>query len=172
QPMSAEQSVALADFARTCKAAARAVSLYPGTHPAIAATLERLAVAVDKIAHGGDLTLTIHPAALAIHDRAPLRPDPAIAELAALLHSRLIGELRIQPGASSEDWRQLLLVLAKPVEELLAEGGPAAVWTATGRGLFDIIEIDYAAVLKERTSGDDATWDRLLASCLKGEDLT
>jgi len=172
QPMSAEQSAALADFARTCKAAARAVSLYPGTHPAIAATLERLAVAVDKIAHGGDLTLTIHPTALAIHDRAPVRPDPAIAELAALLHSRLIGELRIQPGASSEDWRQLLLVLARPVEDLLADGGPAAVWAATGRGLFDIIEIDYAAVLKERNSGDDATWDRLLASCLKGEDLT
>ena len=32
----------LAEFARACKAAARAVSLYPGGHPAIATTLGRL----------------------------------------------------------------------------------------------------------------------------------
>ena len=37
EPMAIEQSTLLADFARTCKAAARAVSLYPGTHPAIGA---------------------------------------------------------------------------------------------------------------------------------------
>lgn len=172
QPMSAEQSAALADFARTCKAAARAVSLYPGTHPTIAATLGRLVIAVDRIARGSDLVLTVYPTALAIDDRTPARPDPTIGELAALLHSRLIGSLRIQPGASSEDWRQLLLVLARPVEDLLAEGGPTTAWTATGREHFDIIEIDYAAVLKERTAGDAATWDRLLASCLKGEALT
>ena len=35
EAMSVEQSAALADFARTCKAAARSVSLYPATHPAI-----------------------------------------------------------------------------------------------------------------------------------------
>ena len=59
--MSAEQGAALADFARTCKAAARAVSLYPGTHPAIAATLGRLVIAVGTDAHGGDLTLVVYP---------------------------------------------------------------------------------------------------------------
>ena len=32
--MPADQSLALAEFARACKAAARAVSLYPGAHPA------------------------------------------------------------------------------------------------------------------------------------------
>src|SRR5688572_31991400 len=41
-----------------------------------------------------------------------------------------------------------------------------------GRVHFEIIELHYVAVLKERTTGDDATWDRLLASCLKGEALT
>src|SRR5688500_6733077 len=123
--MSAEQSAALADFARTCKAAARALSLYPGSHQAIAATLCRLVAAMDRIARSGDLALVVYPNALAVDDRAPVRPDPAIGELAALLHSRLIGSLRVKPGAASEDWRQFLLVLAKPVEELLAEGGPA-----------------------------------------------
>ena len=40
--MSAQQSAALADFARTCKAAARSVSLYPATHPAIQGALGRV----------------------------------------------------------------------------------------------------------------------------------
>ena len=35
----------------------------------------------------------------------------------------------------------------------------------------DIEEIDYAAVLKERDSGDDATWDNVLEACLKGESV-
>ena len=42
EPMSAEQSAALAEFARTCKAAARSVSLYPATHPAIHGALGRV----------------------------------------------------------------------------------------------------------------------------------
>src|SRR5689334_12088085 len=46
QPMPADQSLALAEFARACKAAARAVSLYPGAHPAIGGSLGRLVSAI------------------------------------------------------------------------------------------------------------------------------
>ena len=42
--MPGDQSAALAEFARACKAAARAVSLYPGAHPAIGISLTRLVV--------------------------------------------------------------------------------------------------------------------------------
>ena len=48
-PMSAEQSLALADFARTCKAAARSVSLYPATHPSIQASLARVIASAAKL---------------------------------------------------------------------------------------------------------------------------
>jgi len=37
-----ETAARLTEFARACKSAARAVSLYPATHPAIASTLKRL----------------------------------------------------------------------------------------------------------------------------------
>ena len=59
--------------------------------------------------------------------------------------------------------------MASTVDDLIAQGGIAKAWAATGRGHVDIEEIDYAAVLKERDSGDDATWDNVLAACLKGE---
>ena len=167
--MPGEQSLALAEFARACKAAARSVSLYPGAHPAIGSSLSRLTSAVRRLSGSGETVLAVHPAVLMIDDRAPARPDAAVVELAGLLHGRLIGTLRIEAHASQDDWRALLLLLARPVEDLLADGGLHQLWTATGRGHFEIHEIDYAEVLRERHSANGADWDRVLANCLKGE---
>jgi HEAT repeat protein len=167
--MPSEQSLALTEFARACKAAARSVSLYPGSHPAIGGSLSRLVSAVERLSNSGGTVLAVHPGTLTIDDRAPVRPDAAIVELADLFHGRLIGTLRIDARASQDDWRALLLLLARPVEDLLADGGIHQLWTATGRGRFDIHEIDYAEVLRERRSSTGADWDRVLANCLKGE---
>jgi HEAT repeat protein len=167
--MPGEQSLALADFARACKAAARVVSLYPDTHPAIAASLSRLVSAVGRLSGSRETVLVVFPTTLLIDDRAPVRPDAAIVELAELLHGRLIGTLRVDANAGTDDWRALLLLLARPLEDLLAEGGIHQIWTATGRGHFEIQEIDYAEVLRERTGSSGADWDRVLADCLKGE---
>jgi len=46
QPLAADETARLIDFARACKAAARAVLLYPAGHPAIAATLGVVVVAL------------------------------------------------------------------------------------------------------------------------------
>ena len=169
--MPGEQSLALAEFARACKAAARAVSLYPGAHPAIGGSLSRLVSAIRRLSGAGETVLVVHPTTLMIDDRAPARPDAAIVELAELLHGRLIGTLRVDPAASADDWRALLLLLARPLEDLLAEGGIHQIWTATGRGHFEIQEIDYAEVLRERRGNNGADWDRVLANCLKGESV-
>jgi hypothetical protein len=79
-----------------------------------------------------------------------LRPDPSIGELATLLHERLIGRLTVQPQADAEDWRALLLLLARSPDDLMAGGGIRQAWTLTGRNHFEIQEIDYAEVLRER----------------------
>ncbi len=54
-PMSAEQAAALTEFARTVKTAARAVSLYPATHPAIQGALGRVVAASRRLTAGGDV---------------------------------------------------------------------------------------------------------------------
>jgi len=168
EPMAVEQSTLLADFARTCKAAARAVSLYPGTHPAIGTSLSRLEASAGRLARQGPVKLAVHRELLAIDGRSPLRPDPSIGELATLLHERLIGQLTVQPQADAEDWRALLLLLARSPDDLMAGGGIRQAWTLTGRNHFEIQEIDYADVLRERGGGDDVTWDRIIAYCLEG----
>ncbi|MBM3819012.1 MAG: hypothetical protein FJW14_08350 [Acidimicrobiia bacterium] len=169
EPMSAEQGLALAEFARMCKAAARSVSLYPATHPAIQASLGRVIAAAAKLIPASDVTLTVLPGMLVIDGRAPVRPDPAIGELAELMHDRLIGSLRVERAADVQDWRAILLLLARPAEELIADGGIGRAWTGSGRSHFEIREIDYAEVLRERAGGDAAEWDRIIAFCLQGE---
>ena len=169
EPMPAERSGLLAEFARACKAAARAVSLYPGAHPAIGGSLSRLVSAAGRLTSDGRVVCSVHPDSLAIDGEAPVRPDPAIGELAALLHERLIGELTIQREADAEDWRALLLLLARAPEDLMAQGGIASAWAGSGRSHFEIREIDYAEVLRERGGGEKAEWDRIIAICLQGD---
>ncbi len=166
--MAIEQSMLLADFARTCKAAARAVSLYPGAHPAIGSSLSRLVASAGRLARQGAVKLAVHRDLLAIEGRSPLRPDSSIGELATLLHERLIGRLTVKPEADAEDWRALLLLLARSPDDLMAGGGIRQAWTLTGRNHFEIQEIDYAEVLRERGGGSDVTWDRVIAYCLEG----
>jgi hypothetical protein len=148
EPMGAEQAAALAEFARSCKSALRAVSLYPGTHPAIGVSLSRVVTATTRVASTSGIALTVAPRVLLIDGRAPAKPDIAVVELATLLHERLIGTLRVEREADSEDWRQFLLLASRAPEDLIARGGIAQAWSATGRAHFAIGEIDYAEVLK------------------------
>jgi len=166
--MSAQQSAALADFARTCKAAARSVSLYPATHPAIQGALGRVVNASQRLTADGDVTIMVMPDALVIDGRTPSKPDAAIGEFAELLHDRLVGELRIERDADATDWRTLLLLLSRTTEELMADGGIAAAWAASGRSHFEIREIDYAEVLRERGGGQGAAWKSIIEYCLQG----
>jgi HEAT repeat protein len=168
---SPEQSAALAEFARTMKSAVRSVSLYPATHPSIQSALARVVGISGRLASGGEVTLAVQPELLTINGLAPSgRVDASVGELAALLHARLVGALRVERDADAGDWHALLTLLARSPEDLFAAGGIGRAWTATGRTHFEIREIDYAEVLRERAGGGDgAAWDRIIAFCLQGE---
>ena len=160
----------LADFARGCKAAARAVSLYPGGHPAIASTLGRLTQLTASLTEGGPFTLQVRPGTLHVGDAAPVKPDPAIVELSELLRRQLIGRLTLTTGADAESWRTLLMLLARPPEEVRADGGIAHLWATAGGPSIELQQIDYAEVLRDKR-GDAATLDRIIAAALAGPQL-
>jgi phycoerythrocyanin alpha-cysteine-84 phycoviolobilin lyase/isomerase subunit PecF len=167
-PLDAAETAQLTDFARACKAAARAVLLYPTGHPAIAATLGRVAHITAPAALSGPLTIRVLPDGLLLDERAPARVDAAISELATLLHSHLIGEMTIHPGGDVEAWRTFLLLLGRSPESVRTDGGIARVWTTMAGHHVELREIDYAEVLRERSGGDPAVWKRVIATCLEG----
>ena len=77
-PLTPEDAARLTDFARACKAAARAVVLYPEGHPAITATLGRIVQITSAAALPGPLSLTVLPDGLLLDEQAPARIDAAI----------------------------------------------------------------------------------------------
>jgi hypothetical protein len=168
-PMSVEQAAVLVEFARACRTAARSVSLYPATHPSIQASLQRVIGAAARLAPSGTVTLAVQPGTLAIDGKAPQRPDQALEELSGMMKDRLVGALRLESGADIHDWHAMLLLLVRPIDDLSEAGGIARVWTATGRNHFEVFQIDYAEVLKERTGEAGAEWDQIIHLCLYGE---
>jgi len=170
-PLAPAENARLIEIARACKAAARVVLLYPDGHPAIAATLGRIVDQTSAAALPSPFKLTVLPDSLLLDDRAPARHDPAITELAVLLHSHLIGELTIKPDGDTEAWRSFLLLLGRAPDAVRGEGGIARVWTTMGGRHLEIREIDYSEVLRERSSGHSPAWERVLANCLQGASL-
>ncbi len=167
--LTTEEATRLVEFARACKAAARAVLLYPAGHPAIAATLGRIVHITSAASLSEPLVVTVLPDSLLLDERAPARPDGALAELAALLHSHLIGQLTVRPGGDVEAWRMFLLLLGRTPESVRTDGGIARVWTTMAGRHLELREIDYTEVLRERTGGQHAVWDRVVTNCLQGQ---
>lgn len=168
--LSADAAARLAEFARACKSAARAVSLYPGAHPAIGLSLGRLADMTQRLTDAGPFRLQVASDRLLVNGAAAVKPDPAIGELASLLHRHLIGALTLNPGADAGSWRTLLLLLARTPDEVRADGGIAKLWTTAGGPSIEIQQIDYAEVLREK-EGKDAELDRIIAAALAGPQL-
>ena len=166
--LDAETTGKLTEFARACKAAARAVSLYPPAHPAIGSTLGRLSELTAALTVNGPFTIEVRPRQLVVADAAVAKPDAAIVELSDLLRRQLVGKLTLNAGADKESWRTLLLLLARPPEEVRADGGIKSLWATAGGPSLEIVEIDYAEVLREK-QGDAEAIERLVDAALRAE---
>ena len=170
QPLPPDAAARLGEFARACKAAARAVSLYPEGHPAIGTTLTRLVQVTAGLTEGGPYRFQVMANTLTVGGAAPAKPDPAIAELADLLHRQLIGALTLNGGADAQSWRTLLLLLARSPEDVRTDGGIRHLWATAGGPSIEIEEIDYAEVLREK-QGVAATAEQIIAAALSGRPL-
>jgi hypothetical protein len=159
----------LADFARACKAAARVVALYPATHPTITAVLGRVAESALRLRGGDAAVLTVLPDNVLLDGRATPKADAALSELAGLLHTHLIGELRLAGDLTPLEWHTFLMLLARSPEDVRSDGGIARAWTAAGGSALEVRQIDYGEVLRERAGALESGWDRIIANYLEGE---
>jgi hypothetical protein len=169
EPLSPDDAERLTEFARACKAAARVVVLYPATHPAIQASLKRVADSASRLRNNRAVSMTVFPDALLLHGRPPVKADGSLGELAALLHAQLIGELTLRDDLTSAEWHTFLTLIARDPEQIREQGGIVRAWTTAGGGPIELRQIDYAEVLREREKGVEGDWDRIIAACIEGK---
>jgi hypothetical protein len=161
-----EATTKLTDFARACKAAARAVTLYPPTHPAIRLSLARLVETAGRLTATGPVTFGVLPDNLLMDGSGAARPDQAVRETATLLHDHMIGLLTLNSSPDPEAWLPFLNLLSRPIEDVRAGGGVSRLWAATGQRHLAIQEIDYADILRDRGAGEESKWDDIIRACL------
>jgi hypothetical protein len=161
-----DSTAKLTDFARACKAAARAVSLYPSTHPAIRLSLARLADSASRITSQGSVALGVVPDNLLMGGAASPKPDQAVRETAALLHDHMIGLITLHSSPDPDGWLPFLHILAKSFDDVRAAGGIGRLWAATGQRHLELQEIDYADILRERAGAQESHWNDIIRACL------
>ena len=71
EPMTADAASRLVEFARSCKAAIRIVSMYPPSHPNIQSALERMTAAGAAATSHGPMVLGVMPDGLMMDGRTP-----------------------------------------------------------------------------------------------------
>jgi HEAT repeat protein len=158
----------LAMFARACRAATRAIALYPAEHPAVGTTMAHVAAVLQKASAVGGLRLGVLPDTLTIDNRRLARPETAVTELAAVLHTHQVGQLTVLPMGTANEWRRFLSLVALPPDQMRRRGGLARLWATEGQTRIVVRQIDYAMLLRERIQGDRAKWDTIVAQCLDG----
>jgi hypothetical protein len=170
EPLDSARAARLIAFARTCAAAVRAVALYPAGHPAVESVLTRLVDTVATITASEPLCATVLPKQLLIDGRAPANPDPALAELAALLHEQRVSDLTVRDAGDATMWLRLLGLIGRPPEEIREAGGIGHLWsehggmaTAAHLRSVEMREVDYERMLRHRSLGDALTVEEIFA---------
>ena len=172
EPMSANMAAKVTAFARSCKAAVRAVALYPGEHPAVGAALAAVTAAAEEASSKSLLQLAVLPDALTVEGRVIPRPDAAVADLAGILHRQQVGQLTIRPLTDADTWRRFLALLSLPPDQARLRGGLGDLWASEGETRIELRMLDYNELLRSRVRGDKATWDAIVAGCLEGTEFS
>ena len=155
----------LIEFARACRAAARAVALYPSGHRAVDDAVARLTDVGRRAAGDSGLAIDVMPDGLRIAGAVPARIDAAVAELAGLLYAQQIGGLTLHATADRESWQVLLGLLSRAPDDNRRDGGLARLWETAGGPSLEVHAIDYGALLREGHGGSLA---RLLRAANEG----
>ncbi len=145
-PELTRQSVALA---RALTAAARSWALYPPEHPAVTASVARLADAINESAGGAAFAFGVTPDTLLVAG-APLPAEGPVADAARLLHDHDILHISFMGLPPLPAVHAFLKLLAATPEDLRATGGPATAWAGSGHAAIAIEQIDYHRILEDR----------------------
>jgi len=173
--LSPELARGLLQLARALLIATRNWSLYPPEHPAVGASVVRLADAVRQSSLGAIFSIGITPDTLLIEGAPADAGQTIIAEAAAMLHDRDLLQITFLGDPPPEGLHAFLRVLTLDAAERKRRGGPARIWQTEGHPSLVLDQIDYEKMLS-RNEGDtpeparrDDLWKAIVMSIAGGQ---
>src|SRR2546423_454240 len=168
-PELTRQSIALA---RSLSAAACNWRLYASDHPAVETSLKRLRDTISQTTAGAAFTFGVTNKTLLVAGY-PLPEDQSVQEAARFLHDHDILEISFIGEPDPSALAALLQILARPQDELRAEGGPEKAWAALSHLSIAIVQIDYEKILEDRdveheVEKRDDIWRSVVNSIVEG----
>ena len=143
---------------RSLATAARSLRLYPAASPIPLQSVEAVRTALrGYFANGSDpLCIALAREGFSVDGVALGAQIPGARDLSDELRAHGIAEIEISAEVSGEELLTFLTVIERPVEELRAEGGVAALVDAGGVDSIRISEVRLAVIDQEVASEDDA----------------
>lgn len=145
--LSPELARGLLQLSRALMVAVRNWTLYPPDHPAVGASVTRLAESIRESSFGAVFAIGVTPETLLVEGSAADSSQIGIAEAAALLHDRDLLQIAFLGDVPTEAVHALLRVLTFDADERRRRGGPATIWQTDGHPSLALTQIDYEAVL-------------------------
>ena len=160
------------NLARSLVAASRNWTLYPPEHPAVRASFERLAQAIQDATNDAVFSVGITPDKLMI-ESFPVPDNPQVVEAARLLHDRDLLRLTFSGKVPADAVSKLLQLLTLDRATLRSRGGPEGVWRESGDVSIALEQIDYVHVLEDKDEQverkQDDIWKSIVQSIASGQ---
>ncbi|MGH9141122.1 MAG: hypothetical protein ACRD2I_08275, partial [Vicinamibacterales bacterium] len=173
--LSPELTRSLQHMARALLAAVRNWTLYPPEHPAVGASIDRLAAAIRESTLGAAFAIGVTPETLIIEGAAADTGQAGIGEAAAMLHDRDIVTITFAGGVPPQTIHALLRLLTLDPAERRRRGGPARIWAEEGDASLALEQIDYEKVLAREAGSAteparrDDLWRSIVMSIVGGQ---
>ena len=163
-------------LARALVAATQSWALYPPHHPAVQASHDRLALAIQDATAGAVFAVGVTPETLIIDGRLAPASEP-VADAARLLHECDLLQIAFAGAVPAGALRTLLGILTLDGATRRQRGGPAAIWAREGHPSIALQQVDYGRVLEDRgeqapPERRDDLWQSIVQSIVSGRKTT
>jgi hypothetical protein len=165
-----DKEEALAEFLKGLRIAISSASAYPREHPYFLKSAEEFKSRIEAfLAFMNPIKVNFGPEFLVI-DGKRLEKAALYVDLANAFHLRKIKSLEFSPGITVEEVADFLDAVARPVKDIIKEGGVSALLGRQAQAHIIAEELDYSGLLRKEGVESQDVWLDIFSGAISRED--
>jgi hypothetical protein len=160
----------LAEFLKGLRIAISSASAYPKEHPYFLKTAEEFKARIEAFfPFLNPIKMNIGPDFLLIAGEK-LEKAALYVDLANAFHLRKIKSLEFKPGLTIEETASFLDAVARPIKDILKDGGVSVALSGQSQSHIIAEELDYSGLLRAEGAESQDVWLDIFAGVISRED--